>query len=673
MGDSHKSGWAVILAAFLAVSGILEGCAGPSTRVLPRETREQPVQVEELPILEEGNPFYLREELEILADSPRPAGSEGEKRAVRYIRQLLEDYGYEVSLQGYTYREDGGDEKISGTNVIAIRPAPSPHGDILIVGACHDTAKNSPGAVATASGVAALLETARLLSHMPTDTELRFISFSSHEDSQAGARYYVSSLAEEERHRVVGTIMLGSLGFSVDSSVVMATEDGEPTLLGDTIYEASRELLRESWSYEQREEEEHSRFVQGRIPAVTVTQEREAFEAGTPFDRPDLVDLERLTETVNVISRAISEIASPDTPSMLAKSRHYNDLRENSYVQHPDVLIPFGETVFQTEKRLGANGHLISQNTDNEGNPIEVYRYYVKWLNVDQTLITDYYYTGKKLTLVRVDADGAGVDFTDMEERLTDVYGEPEKEPEGPAGSELIWQVSLCPMRIVLSPGSQGYTLEFQEGVRIYKDIDRYEVTEGTESNPQLNVGARIFTESEEQDFRVHVLINQIRQLLPLKGSFRVTEVRLYTDGLGETTALLETDSSQGEEGNAPAFVWSVDLEDAVLLDGEWRNETETIRQILLLYGQMLEQTEPYRSAFEEVFGEKEGEESVLLGLEPGEMTKQLPDMKESFLWFVLVDPPDVEGEWGERIRFFYQYEELTAYRNRIRNNLMLK
>ena len=87
----------------------------------------------------------------------------------------------------------------------------------------------------------------------------------------------------------------------------------------------------------------------------------------------------------------------------------------------------------------------------------------------------------------------------------------------------------------------------------------------------------------------------------------------------------------------------------------------------------MQEQTEPYRSAFEEVFGEKEGEESVLLGLEPGEMTKQLPDMKESFLWFVLVDPPDVEGEWGERIRFFYQYEELTAYRNRIRNNLMLK
>lgn len=624
-------------------------------------------------VLEESNPFYLQEELEILAASPRVCGSEQDREAVRYIRQLLEDYGYETSLQQFARYLGSEEERVIGTNVVAVRLAQSPDADIIILGASHNTLPGSPGAGDSASAVAVLLETARLLSRMPTDTELRFISFSGYPQGMDGCRFYVDSLSEEERYRVIGAIQLDELDCSVNGGITLETEDGKPTMLGDVLLEASQELLRESWSYEQREEEEHSRFVQGRIPAVTVTQKREAFEAGTPFDRPDLVDLERLTGTVNVISRAISEIASPDTPSMLAKSRHYNDLRENSYVQHPDVLIPFGETVFQTEKRLGANGYLISQNTDNEGNSIEVYRYYVKWLNVDQTLITDYYYTGKKLTLVRVDADGAGVDFTDMEERLTDVYGEPEKEPEGPAGTELIWQVSLCPMRIVLSPGSQGYTLEFQEGVRIHKDIDRYEVTEGTEPNPQLNMGTRIFTESEEQDSRVHVLINQIRQLLPLKGSFRVTEVRLYTDGLGETTALLETDSSKGEEGNDPAFMWSVDLEDAVLSDGEWRNETETIRQILLLYGQMLEQTEPYRSAFEEVFGEKEGEESVLLGLEPGEMTKQLPDMKESFLWFVLVNPPDVEGEWGERIRFFYQYEELTAYRNMIRNNLMLK
>lgn len=673
MGDSYKSGRAVILAAFLAAAGLMGGCAGPSTRVLPRETREQQAQAEELPVLEEGNPFYLQEELEILAASPRMAGSEGEKRAVRYIRQLLEDYGYEVSLQGFTYREDEGDERISGTNVVAVRPAPSPHGDILIVGACHDTEEESPGAVSGASGVAALLETARLLSRMPTDMELRFVSFSAHRDHQAGARYYVSSLEEEERHRVIGAILLDSLGFSVDSSIVMATEDGAPTLLGDTIHEACRELLRESWSYEQREEGEHSRFVQGRIPAVTVTQRREAYEAGTPFDRPELVDLERLTQTINVISRAISEVMSPDTPSMLAKSRHYNDLRENSYVQHPDVLIPFGETVFQTETRLGASGRLVSQNTDNEGNPIVAYRYFVKWLGVDQTLLTDYYYTSGKLTSVLVDGDGAGVDFTDMEERLTDVYGEPEAQSEGPAGTELLWKVSLCPMRIVLSPGSHGYTLEFLEGQRSRTDLGSYEVIAGKEDNPQLDLGTRTFLEPEAQDPRIAMLMTRIRQLLPLKGSLHLTGVKLYTDGLGETASQLEAVFPAGEEGADPAFVWNMDLEDAIGADGGWRNETETIRQILLLYGQMLEQTEPYHTAFWELFGEKDGEEQVRSGLEPGILTKELPDMKESFLWFVLIEPPDVEGEWGDRIRFFYQYEELTAYRTMIRNNLMLK
>ena len=34
------------------------GCAGPSTRILPRESREQADEPEELPVLEEANPFY---------------------------------------------------------------------------------------------------------------------------------------------------------------------------------------------------------------------------------------------------------------------------------------------------------------------------------------------------------------------------------------------------------------------------------------------------------------------------------------------------------------------------------------------------------------------------------------------------------------------------------------
>ena len=64
------------------------GCAGPSTRILPRESREQADEPEELPVLEEANPFYMQEELEILAASPRVGGSEEEKRIVRYMMDM---------------------------------------------------------------------------------------------------------------------------------------------------------------------------------------------------------------------------------------------------------------------------------------------------------------------------------------------------------------------------------------------------------------------------------------------------------------------------------------------------------------------------------------------------------------------------------------------------------
>ena len=71
MKPSHKSRRTIFLGTVLAVAMAAGGCAGPSTRVLPRENEKQQAEQEELPVLEEGNPFYLQEEVEILAASPR--------------------------------------------------------------------------------------------------------------------------------------------------------------------------------------------------------------------------------------------------------------------------------------------------------------------------------------------------------------------------------------------------------------------------------------------------------------------------------------------------------------------------------------------------------------------------------------------------------------------------
>ena len=74
MDNRQGSRRAILLAAALAAGCMAGGCAGPSTRVLPQESKETFPMQEEPFVLEESNPFYLQEELEILAASPRVCG-----------------------------------------------------------------------------------------------------------------------------------------------------------------------------------------------------------------------------------------------------------------------------------------------------------------------------------------------------------------------------------------------------------------------------------------------------------------------------------------------------------------------------------------------------------------------------------------------------------------------
>ena len=654
------------------------GCAGPSTRILPRESREQADEPEELPVLEEANPFYMQEELEILAASPRVGGSEEEKRIVRYMKQLLQDYGYEVKAQSFSWKGNPDGAAVSGTNLEAVKKAPSENADILILAAHHDTVPYSPGAGDGAAGVAALLETARLLSRMPTDTEIRFVSFSGYTEDQAGCGYYFASLSGAERERVIGAIQLDELGFGRDGGLVLGTIDGKPTFLGDSFKDTGRELLRESWSYRQRETGGHARFVQERIPAVSLSQRLGSYESGSRFDTIKTVDIERLTQVVNVLSRTVSDIMSPKTPSMLAKSRHYNDLRDRAYIQHIQTPIPFGEEPFMTERRLGMAGRQTVDNTDNEGNPIHAYQYPVKWFGVDQILLTTYYYADGKLNLVSIDGDGAGVEFEEMRNRLEAVYGAPAESDEGPKGTEYVWKDPVCGTRISLNPSQSSYSLELesQETERIV--LDSYEILPASGQNPQLGLGRRKDTEQAAQDPRVNVLMAKVRQFFPLAGQAELIRAEIYTDGIGKTSTSLETVLGESEEQAAqeqPArFIWGIDLEDALYKDGRWRDETETERQILLLCGRLFKQTGTYGADFDQIFSEWEmSQDQVFLGVKPGEIGGPEPGFEESFMWFVLTDQPgEADGIWGARIRFFYQYEELAAYRTQIRNNLKM-
>jgi Zn-dependent M28 family amino/carboxypeptidase len=130
-------------------------------------------------------------------------------RAAKFIEENLRDSGLDVMRQGFSY-ENKTYYNIS-TEIRGKEP------DVLVVGAHYDTAEGSPGADDNASGVAALLELARLASKSTPHRTLRFVAFALEEPpvfgtDRMGSAVYAKSLAEEGIG-VEGMIALESIGY----------------------------------------------------------------------------------------------------------------------------------------------------------------------------------------------------------------------------------------------------------------------------------------------------------------------------------------------------------------------------------------------------------------------------------------------------------------------------
>lgn len=144
---------------------------------------------------------------------PRPAGGVAESAAFDYIAAELRSYGYSVSFQT-VYLPSG---KIS-RDVIAEKVGGE--SGVLVLGAHVDSKVPSPGANDNASGVAVMLELARVLADVPTVPTVRFIAFGAEEisgptreDHHFGSKQYVAGLSSSERARIQGMVSIDMVGY----------------------------------------------------------------------------------------------------------------------------------------------------------------------------------------------------------------------------------------------------------------------------------------------------------------------------------------------------------------------------------------------------------------------------------------------------------------------------
>jgi Peptidase family M28 len=322
---------AVLVAAFAALVWYMIGVPGRAHRgPLPPLTTEEADLARRLPahiVAVASRPHNVRHYAEL-------------EKSARYIEQQLAAFGYAPLAQ--VYRVDGRDVR----NIEAtIEPADAAHSPgSLVIGAHYDSAGDAPGANDNGSGVAALIELARLLADLrgQSRARIRLVFFVneeppySHSPDMGSYRY--AKLLAERSERVLGMISLETLGCFFDQpgtqkypfpfGLIYPTEGNFIAFVG-LLSSRSRKFLHAvvrsfrrhtafptiggvapaiipgiSWS-------DHWSFEQFGFPALMITDT-------APFryphyhlvtDTPDKVDLEKLARITRGLERVVRELA----------------------------------------------------------------------------------------------------------------------------------------------------------------------------------------------------------------------------------------------------------------------------------------------------------------------------------------------------------------------------
>ena len=134
--------------------------------------------------------------------------------AALYIRHTLEDLGYEVRTQPF---ESGG---LTVQNLeVELKGTTAPQ-EIIVLGAHYDSVAGTPGANDNASGVAALLEVARLLVGKSHARTLRLVAFANEEPpfflTEAMGSQVYAARSRQHDEQIKAMLALETIGYYTD-------------------------------------------------------------------------------------------------------------------------------------------------------------------------------------------------------------------------------------------------------------------------------------------------------------------------------------------------------------------------------------------------------------------------------------------------------------------------
>ncbi len=138
------------------------------------------------------------------------------RRTRNYIINELKKLGWKPSLEQFQ----------TGINVFAEKQGTDSEAGAILIGAHYDTVFKSPGADDNASGVAVLLEIARLFNSRSTPRTLQLAFFDKEEAGLLGSRAFVTNTARLNNLR--GVIIMDMVGYACYTPGCQKTPSGFP-------------------------------------------------------------------------------------------------------------------------------------------------------------------------------------------------------------------------------------------------------------------------------------------------------------------------------------------------------------------------------------------------------------------------------------------------------------
>lgn len=279
-----------------------------------------------------------------ITSEPRPINSDAIQNVKEYISEYFGNLGYDnIEYQKFEYNDENNENAIRhssqadvflastaenaivdgiGENIIVTKNSSIDITKNLIISAHYDSAEDSVGANDNGSGVAAVLELARILKDTEIPYNIKFILFSGEEKYMLGSRWYVGKLTEDERKQIIGVINIDTIAEKSDLGYMAMIEGNkrpDNAEYDDEGLKKLAELNKNSMSelFTPRDRffltmainSDHYPFALVNIPAVSIVQDwQDGLNVNNSSDVKENMDIQRIVEVIDQVMEVLPTI-----------------------------------------------------------------------------------------------------------------------------------------------------------------------------------------------------------------------------------------------------------------------------------------------------------------------------------------------------------------------------